>query len=141
MEGLLLVVFRPGSRRSISLTIVVRCRTVQWRLVCPAAIRNCTFILEEMDVNKKLQGYVMLAVGFLIIAVNALSYVLDWQSKNSTLTILGIVFILMGSKRATLSDRPPNVSLTSRQTTQANNDFKRLRLVLHMVRNQPVNLI
>lgn len=55
---------------------------------------------REIDVNNKIQGYAMFIIGFTLLSLNALSYLLDWQSKNSAFTILGIVFVLLGLKRA-----------------------------------------
>jgi len=55
---------------------------------------------REIDVNKKIQGYAMFIIGFILLSLNALSYLLDWQSKNAAFTILGIVFVIVGLKRA-----------------------------------------
>lgn len=42
----------------------------------------------------------MAAVGFLMILVNALSYLLGWTLKSPAFTILGLVLIVIGAKTA-----------------------------------------
>jgi len=41
--------------------------------------------------GKKLAGYVMAGVGFLMVLVNALAYVLGWNGEHTPLLIIGLV--------------------------------------------------
>lgn len=50
--------------------------------------------------NNQLQGYAMAIIGLLLLLYNALSYIFGWESRNSALTILGLVFVVIGMKRA-----------------------------------------
>jgi hypothetical protein len=50
--------------------------------------------------KNKLFGYIMAGVGFALIVLNALSYILYWSTKSSVLSILGIVFLVIGLKTA-----------------------------------------
>jgi len=40
----------------------------------------------------------MAAGGFILLLFNALSYLLDWNSKNTAFTILGLIFVAVGLK-------------------------------------------
>ena len=51
-----------------------------------------------IDVN--IQGYIMAIIGFILLLFNALSYLLGWESRKSAFTILGLVFVLIGTKKA-----------------------------------------
>jgi len=53
--------------------------------------------------NKKIQGYLMAAIGFMLLLFNALSYLLDWESKNTAFTIIGLIFVAIGLKQARMS--------------------------------------
>lgn len=40
----------------------------------------------------------MIVVGFLMLLINAFSYIFNWDSKNSVFTILGLTFVIIGLK-------------------------------------------
>ncbi len=44
----------------------------------------------------------MAIIGFILLIFNALSYLLGWESRNSAFTVLGIVFVVIGMKKAHL---------------------------------------
>ncbi len=46
--------------------------------------------------TKKERGYVMVIVGFFMIIVNALSYILNWNGEFVPLGIIGLVFVAVG---------------------------------------------
>ncbi|MBT4174110.1 hypothetical protein HOC80_04900 [archaeon] len=46
--------------------------------------------------NKKIKGYIMAGVGFLMILVNALSYLLNWEGEFVPIFIIGLVFVAVG---------------------------------------------
>jgi hypothetical protein len=48
--------------------------------------------------KKKTSGYVMAGIGFLMLLVNALSYIFGWSLKTPIFTVLGLVFVLIGLK-------------------------------------------
>jgi len=50
--------------------------------------------MEKIDNKKK--GYVMAGAGFLMILVNALSYLLGWHTNFTPVGIIGIVFVVIG---------------------------------------------
>ena len=50
--------------------------------------------------KKQIQGYVMAGIGFLLLSINALSYLLDWDVKNPAFTGLGLIFVVTGLKSA-----------------------------------------
>ncbi len=52
-----------------------------------------------IDLNKKIQGYIMAIIGFILLLFNALSYLLGWESRNSAFTVLGLVFVIIGMKK------------------------------------------
>jgi hypothetical protein len=53
-------------------------------------------IMDEQQIS----GYIMAAVGFVMILMNALSYLLGWDLKSPAFTILGLVLIVTGAKTA-----------------------------------------
>jgi hypothetical protein len=53
--------------------------------------------MAKVDKNK-IRGIVMAGVGFLMLLVNALAYILDWDIKNVVFTVLGLVFVIIGLK-------------------------------------------
>ena len=57
--------------------------------------RGCK-IMDERQIS----GYIMAAVGFIMILMNALSYLLGWDLKSPAFTILGLVLIVIGAKTA-----------------------------------------
>ena len=50
--------------------------------------------------EREISGYIMAVVGFVMILINALSYLLGWNLKSPAFTILGLVFIVIGAKTA-----------------------------------------
>ena len=51
--------------------------------------------------NKKaIQGYIMAGVGFTLLLITALSYLLDWDFGNPSLSTIGLIFIFVGLKIA-----------------------------------------
>jgi membrane protein implicated in regulation of membrane protease activity len=50
--------------------------------------------------ERQISGYIMAAVGFIMILMNALSYLLGWDLKSPAFTILGLVLIVIGAKTA-----------------------------------------
>jgi uncharacterized membrane protein len=51
-------------------------------------------------VSERHQGYTMAIIGLIFLLYNTLSYVLGWESRSSAFTILGLVFVVIGMKRA-----------------------------------------
>jgi uncharacterized membrane protein len=52
-----------------------------------------------MDKQKN-SGYMMAGVGFVMLLANAFSYIFDWNMKSPAFTVLGLIFVLIGLKRA-----------------------------------------
>ena len=50
--------------------------------------------------EREISGYIMAVVGFVMILINALSYLLGWNLKSPAFTILGLVLIVIGAKTA-----------------------------------------
>jgi len=50
--------------------------------------------------ERQVSGYIMAVVGFVMILINALSYLLGWNLKSPAFTILGLVLIVIGAKTA-----------------------------------------
>jgi hypothetical protein len=50
--------------------------------------------------KKQIKGYIMAGSGFLLLLINALSYLLGWDIKNPGFTVLGIIFVFTGLKVA-----------------------------------------
>jgi membrane protein implicated in regulation of membrane protease activity len=50
--------------------------------------------------ERKVSGYIMAGVGFVMILINALSYLLGWDLKSPAFTILGLVLIVIGARTA-----------------------------------------
>lgn len=46
--------------------------------------------------NKKISGYIMTIVGFVMLAVNAIAYLFNLDFKAPALAIMGIVFVVIG---------------------------------------------
>jgi hypothetical protein len=53
-------------------------------------------IMDEQQIS----GYIMAAGGFVMILMNALSYLLGWDLKSPAFTIPGLVLIVTGAKTA-----------------------------------------
>ena len=50
--------------------------------------------------EQRLSGYIMAGAGFIMILINALSYLLGWDLKSPAFTILGLVLIVIGARTA-----------------------------------------
>jgi hypothetical protein len=50
--------------------------------------------------SKRTRGYVMAGVGFLMILVNTLDYLLGWDGEFVPLMIIGLVFVVSGMNLA-----------------------------------------
>lgn len=48
--------------------------------------------------KKQIQGYIMAGVGFVMILINALSYIFNLGMKSSPLLIMSLVFVAIGAK-------------------------------------------
>jgi membrane protein implicated in regulation of membrane protease activity len=48
--------------------------------------------------EREISGYIMAVVGFVMILINALSYLFGWTWKSPAFTILGLVLIVIGAK-------------------------------------------
>ena len=48
--------------------------------------------------EQRLSGYIMAGAGFIMILINALSYLLGWDLKSPAFTILGLVLIVIGAR-------------------------------------------
>jgi len=45
-------------------------------------------------------GYIMAGVGFVMILINAMSYLLSWDLKSPVITIMGLVLVVIGARIA-----------------------------------------
>ena len=59
--------------------------------------------VNVMDKQKN-SGYIMAGVGFIMLLANAFSYIFDWNIKSPAFTVLGLIFVLIGLKRARKSN-------------------------------------
>lgn len=50
--------------------------------------------------NKKNQGYFMAIIGFILLFYNTLGYIFGWENRSTALTILGLIFVVIGLKQA-----------------------------------------
>lgn len=50
--------------------------------------------------ERVISGYIMAIAGFVMILINAFSYLLGWTWKSPAFTILGLVLIVIGAKTA-----------------------------------------
>jgi membrane protein implicated in regulation of membrane protease activity len=50
--------------------------------------------------KQQISGYIMAGAGFVMILVNALSYLLGWELKSPAFTILGLVLVVIGARTA-----------------------------------------
>jgi hypothetical protein len=46
--------------------------------------------------NKKIQGFAMAVIGFIMILMNALDYVFGWDYFSSSIGAIGLVFVAVG---------------------------------------------
>ncbi|HII94758.1 MAG TPA: hypothetical protein HA367_03345 [Candidatus Methanofastidiosum sp.] len=54
---------------------------------------------------KKVSGYIMAIIGFVLILVNAIGYILKTNSTPSVIFILGIIFLVIGMMSIRKSER------------------------------------
>jgi hypothetical protein len=50
--------------------------------------------------ERRISGYIMATAGFVMILVNALSYIFHWDLKSPAFTILGLILIVIGARTA-----------------------------------------
>jgi len=48
--------------------------------------------------QNKISKYIMLVVGLMMLLVNAIGYLFDTDIKNPALTVMGLVFVVVGAK-------------------------------------------
>ncbi|MDD1701011.1 MAG: hypothetical protein LUQ04_09505 [Methanoregula sp.] len=53
--------------------------------------------------KQQMSGYIMAGAGFVMILINAVSYLLGWDLKSPAFTILGLVLIVIGARTARIS--------------------------------------
>lgn len=46
--------------------------------------------------NKKISGYIMAIIGFIMLLINAIGYIFNLDIKHPALTVMGIVFVIVG---------------------------------------------
>ena len=46
--------------------------------------------------NKKISGYIMAVTGFIMLLINAVSYIFGFDFKHPALTVMGLVFVVVG---------------------------------------------
>lgn len=55
-----------------------------------------------MNTQRKISGYIMASVGLAILVASALGYILNWNFKHPSLTLLGLIFVTIGLKNIRL---------------------------------------
>jgi len=55
--------------------------------------------------KEKTRGYIMAGVGFIMILITALSYLLNWDGQYTPLFIIGIVFVAVGMNMTRKTDK------------------------------------
>jgi hypothetical protein len=55
--------------------------------------------------KRQLSGYPVAAAGFTLLPINALSYIFNWEIKSPALTVIGLIFVILGLRIARAS--PP----------------------------------
>lgn len=45
---------------------------------------------------KKIHGYIMAIVGFIMLLINAIGYIFHFDFKAPVITILGLIFVVVG---------------------------------------------
>jgi len=48
--------------------------------------------------KKNISGYIMAVIGFLMLLTNAIGYVFNLDVKHPALTVMGLVFVVIGMK-------------------------------------------
>jgi hypothetical protein len=57
--------------------------------------------------KQKVSGYIMAGTGFIMLLINGLSYIFHWDTKSPVLTIMGLVFVVVGMKKAKQDNKKP----------------------------------
>ncbi|MDD1707440.1 MAG: hypothetical protein LUO81_04500 [Methanoregulaceae archaeon] len=55
------------------------------------------FVFNE---KRQLSGYPVVAAGFTLLLINALSYIFNWEIKSPALTVTGLIFLIIGLRIA-----------------------------------------
>jgi hypothetical protein len=50
--------------------------------------------------KRQILGYVMVIAGFLVLLVNALAYIFNWELKHPALTVFGLISVAVGTQTA-----------------------------------------
>jgi hypothetical protein len=50
--------------------------------------------------NRQLSGYPVAAAGLTLLLINALGYIFDWEIKSPALTVIGLIFVILGLRLA-----------------------------------------
>lgn len=53
-----------------------------------------------MNGDRQLSGYPVAVAGFTLLIINALSYIFDWEIKSPALTVIGLIFVILGLRIA-----------------------------------------
>ena len=56
-------------------------------------------IKSKEDKQQKISGYFMAIVGFIMLLINAIGYIFNLDIKHPALTVMGIVFVVIGMGR------------------------------------------
>ena len=59
-------------------------------------IIECAKHTKVEKINNKTKGYVVVGVGFIMILVTALGYLLNWERNFSAIFIIGLVAVAVG---------------------------------------------
>jgi hypothetical protein len=57
-------------------------------------------LVPGVNGNRQLSGYPVAVAGFTLLVINALSYILDWEIKSPALTVIGLIFVILGLRLA-----------------------------------------
>jgi hypothetical protein len=57
--------------------------------------------------NQKVSGYIMAGIGFVMLLVNASGYLFHLDVKSPALTVMGLVFVVVGMKKAKQDNKKP----------------------------------
>jgi membrane protein implicated in regulation of membrane protease activity len=48
--------------------------------------------------ERQLSGYVIVITGLIMILINAMSYIFNWDLKSPVFTILGLILVVIGAR-------------------------------------------
>ena len=54
--------------------------------------------------KQKISGYIMASTGFIMLLANAVSYIFDLSFKHPALTVMGLVFVVIGGSTIRKTD-------------------------------------